>query len=508
MKKNALPALLLALLLALGGCVEQVSETPVPESPLPDIAIDYQAPLGDGVETRRIPAVLYYLNQDATYLVTHTTQVEVEGAQTPAEAVMRALFAEVPQGMYPIAPAGVELDKVSHPVMVCDNVATVILTAAARSLLPQELYTLRLAITNTLTELSGIDYVVVLVGGREEGLDLGGTLPAGAMSHVGSGDVVSQWSQQEVLREHAEEQGIGKAVALYMPAAGERYVVPRVRNVSFSGTSEVNYTMEVLRELGKAAAGEQEGPIVEQLESYLVEPTFLLPMEDGAERIIRLAFDDRLESVLMQQNIGKGLFFAMLCHTLIGFVPRVDGIQVSFGGTVINALEGVDTIDHQEVRYEEGLLRRSDFIAYVGSYTGLYFPTAGYDGLRQVQRAVPVAQARNPRAMLRQLLDGLMPHEGEGLAAALPPEVEDADILGVQVVDDVALVHVTQRFADAAFAGPQERQRGAVYAMVHLLCALPQVQRVAFFVEGRQMLSTQGLLEYQGFFYPNPGYVQ
>ena len=67
---------------------------------------------------------------------------------------------------------------------VSDGIATVNLPARYRALEPQTLFAVRQAVANTLGSLSGIAYVNVLIGGREEGLDLGATTPVGTLTRI------------------------------------------------------------------------------------------------------------------------------------------------------------------------------------------------------------------------------------------------------------------------------------------------------------------------------------
>ena len=54
---------------------------------------------------------------------------------------------------------------------------------------------MRLAIAKTLIGLPGIDYVNVLVEGREEGHDLAALMPMGTLSRLSTEDLSAQWAQ-------------------------------------------------------------------------------------------------------------------------------------------------------------------------------------------------------------------------------------------------------------------------------------------------------------------------
>ncbi|MDR3050129.1 MAG: GerMN domain-containing protein, partial [Oscillospiraceae bacterium] len=270
-KRLRLAALCAALSLALCGCANQLTERRAAEMPLPDIQIAYPAPGEDGVADRVLPAVLHYLNQDATRLRSDAVNVTVRGGESEAEAVLRALFTDkVPDGLYAAAP-GVQLQREGGPaVTVCEGVATVNLSASARLLTPRALYAARVAIANTLTELPDISYVNVLVEGREEGLNLQGTLPAGTFSRQAAGDVEILWQQVEVQQNQSAAQGFTRAVTVYVPSPEGTLMLPQVRSIAFGDAGSATLIAAVLREVAKGNLRDAHAPPMPDLLAYLV----------------------------------------------------------------------------------------------------------------------------------------------------------------------------------------------------------------------------------------------
>ena len=226
--------LLAALLccLTLGGCVEQIEERPPSELIASDISVVYDAPQGDMTSARTLDAVLHYLSYDGTQLVSTVRSIYVSNNMTEEEAVLRALLADpMQEGMRAIAP-GIEVQSGASAVEVSNGIVTVNLSSQARTLEPQELFTARVAIANTLTELSGVDYVNVLVEGREEGQDLGAQIPMGTLSRSAGGDVSALWNQLEGQRTQGNGSGLTKMATLYFPMPGARFMVPEVHSIS------------------------------------------------------------------------------------------------------------------------------------------------------------------------------------------------------------------------------------------------------------------------------------
>ena len=181
MRRGLLGVWLGGCLLCLTACMPVLTARPLSESTLAPIRTDYQAPQGDSVAERTISAALYFLSYDGTQLFSEVQEVPVLSGQSMEEAVLEALFAGPKSAaLRPIA-SDLSLGEGEEPVEICAGVATVNIGAQARLLSPWELYVVRMAIASTLIELPDIDYVNVLVEGREEGQDLAALMPMGTL---------------------------------------------------------------------------------------------------------------------------------------------------------------------------------------------------------------------------------------------------------------------------------------------------------------------------------------
>ena len=506
-RKRAAAFACLLLTCTLAGCAEQLTERPGPEAQLQDILLDRRAPQGDAVSDRTMSAVLHFLSQDGAYLRADVRTVTVRAGQSEAEAVLRALLEGEPaNGMRAVAP-GATLHA-GMPVVVAEGVATVSLTAAARLLAPRDLFAARLAIVNTLTELPDITYVNVLVEGREEGLDLAGLIPAGALSRQTAGDVEAAWRQMEGQLEQAGSQSFAKAVTIYLPAPGGRAVLPQVRHITLPGAQPSTLAVEAMREISKEALGFPGAPAVPNLLNYLVGEPELFPVESGAGRAMRLSFLPELLPALEAAGLREGVLCALLTHTLVPFVPSLQALQVRVGTRVVAEISAEDAAQEQPQPLVDALLTPEAYAGFLGTLCRLPFPVQGGPGLRQVARAIPVTQQQVPRALVRQLLRGPLPGEGEGLLPAMPAGVDDSDLRAIWLEGDVALVNLSARFAVACQGMRAEEERNVVYALVNLLTEFPAVRRVAFFVEGEQVHTLAGTLEMRGYFLRNPGVLQ
>lgn len=504
MKKRCrlMAAVLCCLLLC--GCVEQIEERAPVERIDSDIEVVYDAPQGDMTSSRVMDAVLHFLSLDGTQLVSTVRSIYVSNNMTQEEAALRALLSGPAQsGLREVAP-GVELQSGSNAVEVSNGVVTVNLSFQARTLEPQQLHAARVAIANTLTELPDVDYVNVLVEGREEGQDLGAQIPTGTLSRS-DGDVAALWTQLESQR---TDGSLTRMATIYYPMPGASYMVPEVHAITFSEMSTAGYTAGLLEEWGLGATGVQGSPETFSPLDYLIGLPDETRLEGSAYNVVRLNFSQDIEAALQEAGIPQGLFLAMMTYTITGFVPMIDGVVVHFGSRLIDALDAQDMPDGQARTFDGGVLMRSDFADCLGEYCRLYFPTQDGDMLVGVNRPAAQKQSFAPRALIRQLLEGPQRADAkEGLAPALPEGVSDADILGLQIVDDVMLINVSQAFADACAQLDAQEERNVVYTIVNTMTELPQVRRVCFFVGGKQVETLGGAMEMRGYFMRNPGII-
>lgn len=114
------------------------------------------------------------------------------------------------------------------------------------------LFAVRQAVANTLGGLSGISYCQVLVGGREEGLDLGATTPVGTLTRAADLDVRALYNRLDDQR--LAGTGYTRLMTLYVPTADGRWLLPAVRTVAFSaGAAPIDCLYAALEQLGSMA---------------------------------------------------------------------------------------------------------------------------------------------------------------------------------------------------------------------------------------------------------------
>ena len=206
MKRNVCLALLLAMSAALSGCSPAIPRSPQSFVTLPPVEAKYSAPEGDGAPEYAETVQLCLPALSDGQLMMLPERILLPQDRHPGETVLKKLFsfqgneragALFPEAMLQLQPAGFEISG---------DVATVNLGAAAGLLKGPDLFTLRRAIANTLTQWQDIRYVNVLVDGREPGMAPESPLPIGSLQQTRNEDAPALWDSLSA-RASLQDQG-------------------------------------------------------------------------------------------------------------------------------------------------------------------------------------------------------------------------------------------------------------------------------------------------------------
>lgn len=497
-KRTGLCALLLLAGLLLGGCDGVVQERAM--SDLSGVAIEAGVPVPtqDGADETTLTATLYFLSEDGARLVPVTREITMQAGSSRAQAALMTLLEgplEQEEGAFWPELGALRSQRFME---ISDGVATVDLPAHTRTLPQETLYAVRMAIAATLTEFTEVSYVNVLIGGREEGLDLGATLPVGTFSRPE--DMQAGQRYNRLNEQRTKGSGVTILTTLYFPSADGTMILPEVRSVSYAQIAPIEYLYTLLGELGKGTTNALACASVPAPMDYIEEMPEIVRTEDGY-LAVELRLSAELDLALKESGLTRAVYMAMLTDTLMGFIPGVEGLKVTIDSQPVTGFAPEETVDGREIVLDKTLATRGDFEGFVGTPIMLY--VMGDDGLKRTQFVVPQERAFDPR----QRLLGLMRYAQEEDAFALPPGLEEKDILAVHLGEDAIAVNLSGAFARAMSTLSHRYERAAVYAMVNTLTEGTRISRVVFFFDGAQSESLAGGLEMRGSFVRNPGMV-
>lgn len=481
MKRRAQKVIAMALILSVGllsGCMSlsfvpsgggtsEIVEIPESIEVIPDTLT------GDSRADQNYRINLHYISSDQPQLTPVARVVRMTGGdESLAEIVMERLLE--PSGSadgLAIAPVGTRLLSIE----VAQRIATVNLSIEASEVeSDQRQVWMRAAITNTLTEIDGIDAVNVLIGGMEESVL---NMPIGTLRRT-DGNLTSLYARYQADEERLLDTSMQDAahalereVTLYFPTHTGDKLLPEVRTVRFEAEG---YIETLIKELAKGPTSARHAratlPEAFVFDAALEAAPEIVTTDEGL-RLITLSFAERLYEELEKIGVTPEQLYGALTLTLCRFVPEINGLVLRIGGVAVVAGEAEEP-DYMTPTSHSGM---------VNSLARLYF-TAEDGKLAPVDRAMDPPRAQNPRGLLEELIAG--PQAGDGLVAPVVPEgITGADILGVRVEAELVMINLSSNFYRCCQSLSAVQERNLIYSIVNTLTELNGIRRVRFYVD-------------------------
>ena len=480
-KKRFLAAALLLCMPLLSGCSSMVSERAMEDISALTIEAGAEVPMTDEFadETRRV--TLYTLSDNRETLVPVVRTITCAGGKSVAQAALDALLDEL------------KLEEVAAgkpaTLALSSGVATVNLPARYRALEPQTLFAVRQAVANTLGGLSGISYCQVLVGGREEGLDLGATTPVGTLTRTADLDVRALYNRLDDQR--LAGTGYTRLTTLYVPTADGRWLLSVLCTVAYpAGAMPIDCLYAALEQLGSIAPDSATAQNLPSPLDYIEEMPDIL--QESGETVIEIRFNGELEQALADSGLTMGIYAGMLTNTLTGIVPGADGVRLIIEGKEIAGFAAEDMPSGQAMQFSGSLAVYADFAGMIGAPVTLYRGN-GEGSLIRSTAVLASSEAENPRAVLEAWME--------------QNDCAKSDVLAVSVEEKNIVVHLSASLGKALETMDDVQARTAVYAMVNTLTQGRTQQGVIFFFDGKQLGELAGGLSMRGRLVRNPGMV-
>ena len=510
-KARAILAVLCAAL-CLSSCVN--AGIPVQEEQsyaLPDAQSEFAAPIGDASLDYTAPVVFYLPRHDGNRLISVTNTIALSEGRLTAESVVRLLLEQ--SGSSIASPLGGDVKLTlygANPVEVSGDVATVNLSASALQMDRRTLFLVGHAITNTLTELTPIQYVNTLVMDKKLALDLGATVPVGAMTRSMSEDISALYEQQMSRRvlavENAADKRMTETVTLYFPLSAVNGVMAEARNVTFLSMEPADMVVALLEEISSGAAVVKGSPAMPLLAEYLTQAPVLSEPSSIGGTLITLRFSYLFDDMLRAVGVSRASILASICYTLTTFMPNVAGIEVYIDN---ERVEHVMLGSISGILFDGGIEQRADYAALLMDDCTLYFADAAEQKLVAVKRPIPFYQTSSPRALLNELFAGPSAADSVQDVRGMIPAgmLKDSDIIGISLDGDTLLINVSNTFLDVGQGITEDEDRLLVYSLVNTLLHAVNAKRVAFFAGGNPIEGFTDEIYWKGWFLKNSGIV-
>lgn len=504
MKRLRILACLLCAL-CLTGCASVPANHTVPAVTLPPAQPRHEAPAGDAGMSYITVRPLYLPSLDGQRLLCQYESVALSHDRHDAESLVRALLAHEGNGLVRSLGDGVRLTLYGeHPVEVAGGVCTVNLGSSALMLQEKELYAAALAIAATLCEMSDVSSVNILVADQAPGMDITLTLPLGVVKAHPGEELTVLWEQMDARRTPLGADPalmpVTAAATLYFPLADGSGVIPETRNLTFPGQRPQQLAAGLIDALSAGAQYARGTAAMPDLNAWMIYAPQVSDLPEGG-RLVTLHFVSDLEHRLAAAHLDMSCLTASLVHTLTTFVPSVTAVRINVGATAVTSLYHGE---HGSLLFPGGLLRRSEFFSYLMTQTTVYLASGQH--LKPVRRAMPIAEAVSPRALLMHLMNGPTAQEKDaGIESVLPEGLTPQDVLGVSITGDTIVINLSLRFADKIRFEAADYEQQLCYAMVNTLCENKGLRRAVFFFAGEMVESLGGDVYWGGEFLLSPG---
>jgi len=497
----------LMMLFVLSSCSRQTAwENDAGEWKLPEARAEYDAPDGDRISGEEGLWTLYLPGKNGLNLVAqHVTARTDLLLSERLEAVVTELL-NFPSNSYVDALGGdIQLSLAGeNAIEYSSGVVTVNLASSALGLSYRAFYIVSLALASTLCELDEVRCVNVLAAGQSVGLDTTGGLPMGSLvAHPGE-NLPVLWEQMEAkktpLGNNAEETPLTSYLTLYYPLEDGDGVICENRTLTFEGQSATQLTLEILENLSHGAMYVTGVAQMPDLVDMMIHEPLASDLADGG-KMITLSFREGAETEWMEQGVDPACLIAAICDSLTTFIPGLTGVAIRVGDKPLTAL---NSEYFGEIATQGGLLRRSQFSAFLMGRAAVYFQRNGM--LVPCEKNVDRLLADSPREQLTALIDGPGAADlAAGMESTLPEALGADDILAIALEGDTLLVNLSESFRAEIQSWGREKETLLCYSMVNTLCEGCGVKKVCFFFEGEQVDSIAGEICWSGTFDYNTG---
>lgn len=506
MKNKWLTALCVLLCVCLlSGCTQKdTAQTRATIAPPPN---PYTPPQGDEGGQYTALQTLYLPAPDGTQLTAVTEEITINRRDIEMAVVLDKLLSREADENADAVPGQGEV-RLSTPDGVTSScgIVTVNLNAAALSLGETDLFTLFQCIASTLCARDDVYGVNILAAGQSPGLDTAGTLPIGCMTFSASDDPAMLHDRLSLQRRGGKtgDSPFYMNAALYFPARSGRGILSEIRTLQFDSSAPEELADTLLSALSAGADELPNVPQMPDLNGYLIEPISFSQDARSGQNVLKLVFDEELNTALLDLGLTRSVLIASVVMTLETCMPKTPLVSIKIGTEPVTALipAGLFEGAGQTIGFPDGQMRRSDFTPFLLNNTKLYFVNKSGE-LASAVRALPGTWTRSPARLFEQLLTGYQSFYDEApetLYPILPGDISSADLIGIRQEEDTLLLNFSDAFLQKCANLTESEERALIYSIVDTMTEIGAISRVRIYIMGQSVDSLSGHVLLRGEF--------
>lgn len=464
MKKIITTSILIILILV--GCSPKIEDQTIyPPLSKPD------------TEEAKDIIVLSYPNKDLNDLTRVTLELSRNGNISLAQSTILSLLGgKGAQGYY--VPFNQKANLINAEVS--RNLISLNILGDFKGLNDKEYFSSIISLTNTLTELEGIDYVKLSINDKD-------FVPTGIftnpLTHQSEDLYLLFLQHQDYLKSNTgQKPQTTPTYLLYFTDLSGKLLLAEVRH---SYQNSDNLALELFNELknGPSASSEMKSSIPK---GVVIQGEPQIHM-DGDSKILSMSLEAPKHVI---DSKARYIMAASIVTTIQSQMPYIDGVRI-----MINS----------QPAFENSIMTASDFNGKLGNIVTLYFPNKGFTHLIPVSRAMSQENYKLPMARLKELMKGVK--ENESAVSIFPEGVTENDLKSVHITGDVLYVNFTQHFYNSCNYERSEETM-LVYTIVNTLTEFNNIRKVQILIEGQVISTLSGHIACDQPLLPNPGIVQ
>lgn len=452
MIKRKIIFLFLLLIGLIAGCSQTIDTVPV-ELNNSMVGETYQM-RSDFINTKTV--TLYYPDTSSDNLLRIVKEINIiqNGSEVLviAKRLLNTILTE--EDNY-IVPFNGEVDV--GRIFVSKNLAIVNLEGDFTLYTEQEFYCGMVSIVNTLCELNSIEYVEILLNGKQM---INRGLLVNPMSTMDNSLHLGYLDHKDIIENEDRRITRDKNI-LYFLDKDSNYLIADISNVTVSKESAAENLFQLLKNQPYYGSGIQSCIPTNVLIS--TEPVIT---EEDENKVLTI----RLESPKYETMDNKTRY--MMCGgitlTLLSYYDNVNAVRILLNG---------------QPALEENLLTKEMFIENIGQIVTVFLPNRELDYLVKINFAMSQNRYNNPEERVLEIVLAEADYKSN-TARIIPENVTESDIRSVYVHDLCCVVSISEQMYHKLIALPYNNRKMFAYSIVNTLTEFENINSVQFLVEG------------------------
>ncbi len=341
-----------------------------------------------------------------------------------------------------------------------------------------------ISLTNTLTEIEGIEYVKLKINGED--LRPIGILTNPLVHNGGDLDVLYLQHMASISSNNSPQPSSTSDYLLFFTDLSGKYLLAEVRSSSLIGE---NLAIDLINQLknGPAASDEMKSIIPKNV-ILQKEPQVHSDGEFG--NILTISLEAPKHEAMDSE--ARYMIAASIVATMLSNITGIDAVRI-----FINSQPAIST----------SIMTEKMFYEKIGNIATLYFPNSDYSYLIPIKRAFSQSEYTLEEKRIQSLIEGLLDYESDSAQNVFPENLKIDDLISIKVSNGIAFVDFT---SDLILSCDYNRAQESmlVYSVVNTLAEFKEIKRVQITINGKIQKTLCGYLSSEEPFLPNPGIIQ